>query len=168
MFSLCVCVCVRLYRYPAEFAEYYVYTVVAKFFFWLDPSRKGRINIKQLVLSNVFQEFRQFVMAGATSRKRSWFSPRSAWLLYVSYLRLDSDDNGLLSKREFADYNGGSLTTLFVNRYFEEKLMYMNPNTGQPEMDYKMFLWFVLSMQAPNSKPGHERYIHTHSISPSA
>ncbi len=140
--------------YPPEFAEYYVYTVVAKFFFWLDPARKGRIKIKQLLHSSVFHSFRQFTMATAQTRKRSWFAPRNAWALYVSYLRLDQDDNGLLSKREFAEYNGGSLTSLFVDRYFEEKPMYLNERTGQLEMDYKMFLSFILAMECANTKPG--------------
>jgi len=61
--------------------------------------------------------------------------------IYAQYLELDLDHNGMLSKEEFIGFLGGSLTRAFVDRFFEESLMY------QGEMDYKTFLDFVLAIE---------------------
>ena len=39
--------------------------------------------------------------------------------MYETYLRLDFDHNGMLRKQELVRYSGG-LTTIFVDRLFEE------------------------------------------------
>jgi len=61
-------------------------------------------------------------------------------------LNLDVDHNGMLSKEEFSKYNGGSLTSVTVDRLFQEYRMYKSDSGGM-EMDYKTFLDFVLAMQ---------------------
>jgi hypothetical protein len=52
----------------------------------------------------------------------------------ATYLNLDVDHNGMLSKREFMRYGGGSLTTVFVDRLFQEYRMYESGETGEMEM----------------------------------
>jgi len=42
----------------------------------------------------------------------------------ATYLNLDEDHNGMLSKREFKGYGGGTLTNAFVDRIFQEYRMY--------------------------------------------
>ena len=63
--------------------------------------------------------------------RKNWFSASNAMRVYSSYLDLDCDRNGMLSRREFAEYGMGTLTEVFVNRIFQECQTYNG------EMDYK-------------------------------
>ena len=71
---------------------------------------------------------------------QNWFSVQSSLRVYDQYLKLDTDKNGMLRKRELAKYSPG-LTSIFVDRIFEEY------QTFEGEMDYKNFLDFVLAME---------------------
>ena len=51
----------------------------------------------------------------------------------ATYLQLDTDHNGMLSKDELSQINNGTLTQLFVDRIFEEFRMYRS-ETGKSEM----------------------------------
>ncbi len=57
------------------------------------------------------------------------------------YLNLDKDHNGMLSKQELSRYGTGTLTSVFLDRVFQECLTY------DGEMDYKTYLDFVLAME---------------------
>lgn len=68
------------------------------------------------------------------------FSEQSALRVYEKYIKLDSDHNGLLKKTELAKYSWG-FTKVFIDRVFEEY------QTFEGEMDYKIFLDFVLAIE---------------------
>jgi Ca2+-binding EF-hand superfamily protein len=115
----------------------------------------------------------------AATKKGSWFSAAHTQEVYAIYLGLDANQNGMLSREEFRQYNGGNLTTIFIDGLFSEYRMY--PSAGddaaqqgggtsspsssgvngslaaaatQPaelEMDYKTFLDFVLAMEYKQS-----------------
>jgi len=135
-----------------DFYPYYVFTAVRKFMFFLDPMRKGKVSIRDIVASPILHQFNQLrqkqdsTQAQKAARKRDWFSSRSALEVYATYLQLDVDHNGMLSKSEFLKYGNGGLTEVFVDRVFQEYLMYKSKESGQLEMDYKTFLDFVLAM----------------------
>jgi serine/threonine-protein phosphatase 2A regulatory subunit B'' len=137
----------QLAEMTEEFFPYYVFTAVRKFMFFLDPMKKDRVTIDDLCASDIFEEFNQLraEIMPADSKKDTWFSSRSAWQVYACYLQLDTDHNGMLSKKEFQLFNGGSLTSEFVDRLFEEHRMYRS-REGELEMDYKTFLNFVLAV----------------------
>ena len=76
---------------------------------------------------------------------------RQAHLL--EYLNLDTDHNGMLSRRELRAYRGGTLTATFVDRA-EEAITYRcedharaSAEPGELAMDYKTWLDFVLAME---------------------
>ena len=75
---------------------------------------------------------------------QNWFSSQNAQRVYEAYLRLDIDQNGLLTKKELSKFQWG-LTDLFIDRIFEEY------QTFEGEMDYKTFLDFVLAMENKKS-----------------
>lgn len=170
-----------------SFLPYYVYTAVRRFMFFLDPKRVGRVSIKKLAASAVMEELFELGAAdpdaapGGTeqeSHSDNWFSLENAYRVYNSYLELDSDQNGMLSKQEFAAFGsrpvgaapglqlaGGAgpggrlpvrLSRSFVDAVFDETPTYRTggESGGEPEMDYRSFLDFVLAMEnrrAPQS-----------------
>ncbi|CAJ0928318.1 unnamed protein product [Ranitomeya imitator] len=75
------------------------------------------------------------------SQESNWFSAPSALRVYGQYLNLDKDHNGMLSKEELSRYGTGTLTSVFLDRVFQECLTY------DGEMDYKTYLDFVLALE---------------------
>ena len=136
----------QLARLERDFYPYYVFTAVRKFLFFLDPLRKGMVSIKDIVKSPILREFNELrsVSVDDESSDQDWFSSRAALKVYATYLNLDVDHNGMLSKEEFSNYNGGSLTSVFIDRLFEEYRMYRS-ETGRMEM-VSFFLPFSLNM----------------------
>ena len=125
-----------------KFYGFYVITAVRKFFFFLDPKKTGKIWIKDLLTSPILAELYELRQERWTvdDAMQNWFSVQSALKVYETYLRLDIDHNGMLRKQELVRYSGG-LTTIFVDRLFEEY------QTFEGEMDYKSYLDFVLAME---------------------
>ncbi|VDK40360.1 unnamed protein product [Taenia asiatica] len=125
------------------FKPFYVCTATRKFFFFLDPMRAGRVRICDILACGFLDSILELREA-TTSQERleaNWFSLESARRVYTSYLRLDTDQNGMLSRQELAGYNNDSLTDVFLDRVFQECLTY------EGEMDYKTYLDFVLALE---------------------
>mmetsp|Transcript_106224 Transcript_106224/g.194994 ORF Transcript_106224/g.194994 Transcript_106224/m.194994 type:complete len:475 (-) Transcript_106224:203-1627(-) len=138
-----------------EFYPFYVFTAVRKFFFFLDPKRTGRINIRDLLSSTILfelYELRQEQPMEASEAHSNWFSMQSALKVYGAYLELDVDQNGMLSKNELSRFGSGMLTDVFIDRVFDEYQTYRDAETGEREMDYKTFLDFVLAMENRNTR----------------
>lgn len=162
----------QLAHLETEFYTYYMYTAVRKFFFVLDPKQLGYISVSKLAHSKVFGEFNRMrhqptkqesgyregegAREGAPPRLQfpAWFSVDSAMEVYSEYVDLDQDHNGMLSKKEFLRYNGGSLTEVFVDRVFQENRMYESADTGELEMDFKTFIDFVLASRTKHKREG--------------
>ena len=117
------------------------------FLFFLDPSRRGKIRIRDLIKSPILDDLLALRQAlPEEEHLGNWFSPSSAKRVYGLYLQLDMDGNGMLSQRELLQYEGAYLTDVFVNRVFEECQTY------DGEMDFKSFLDFVIAMENRSSK----------------
>jgi len=128
------------------FYPFYVITAVRKFFFFLDPKRTGKIQIKDMLTSPILAELYELRQESLNMEDalQNWFSVQSSLRVYDQYLRLDIDKNGMLKKQELCRYSPG-LTTIFIDRIFEEY------QTFEGEMDYKTFLDFVLAMENKKS-----------------
>ncbi|KAM3186973.1 hypothetical protein ACTXT7_003208, partial [Hymenolepis weldensis] len=128
------------------FKTFYVSTAVRKFFFFLDPLRVGRIRICDILACGFLDNILELREASTTQARleENWFSLESVKRVYASYLRLDTDQNGMLSREELTSYKDGSLTDAFLDRIFQECLTYGG------EMDYKVYLDFVLAMENRN------------------
>ncbi|EOD36050.1 hypothetical protein EMIHUDRAFT_226900 [Emiliania huxleyi CCMP1516] len=106
-------------------------TAVRKFFFFLDPRRRGR-----MVAEGASHESGGCAGdLGQEELRQNWFSLEYAEMLYSDYLELDADQNGMLSVGELMRFRGGAppgggLTAPFVQR---------------SELDYKSYLDFVLA-----------------------
>ncbi|SPQ93958.1 Serine/threonine-protein phosphatase 2A regulatory subunit B'' subunit gamma [Plasmodiophora brassicae] len=140
----------QLQTLEEPFYPFYVFTAVRYILFVLDPLRKGRVKISDLVSSPVMREFADLRHAPApgTESGRSWFSAHSALSVYALYLKLDKDHNGMLSKQELNEYNDGAFTELFFDRVFQVSRTYNG------EMDYKTFLDMELALQKRDTPQG--------------
>mmetsp|Transcript_9407 Transcript_9407/g.20601 ORF Transcript_9407/g.20601 Transcript_9407/m.20601 type:complete len:318 (+) Transcript_9407:3-956(+) len=132
----------------AEFLPFYKVTAVRKFFFFLDPKRRGRVSLKALLASPILHELFQLRKEGLTPEETqdNWFALDHAETLYSDYLSLDTDQNGMLCQSELLRFGGGGLTAPIVRRLFQEVHTYKNRESGQSEIDYKSYLDFVLAM----------------------
>lgn len=126
-----------------SFYSFYVCTAVRKFFFFLDPMRKGKIKIQDILACSFLDDLLELRDEDLSKemQESNWFSAPSALRVYGQYLNLDKDHNGMLSKEELARYGTGTLTDVFLDRVFQECLTY------EGEMDYKTYLDFVLALE---------------------
>eukprot|EP00802_Teleaulax_amphioxeia_P015081 Tamp_15164.p1 GENE.Tamp_15164~~Tamp_15164.p1 ORF type:complete len:494 (+),score=149.95 Tamp_15164:51-1484(+) len=132
------------------FETFYVCTAVRMFLFFLDPGRRGKVRIKDMIRAPILDELlalRQSAVLSEAELASNWFSPASARKVYGLYLELDLDGNGMLSPNELLQYSGAMLTEALVQRVFEECQTY------EGEMDFKSFLDFVLAIQNRSSRP---------------
>ncbi|KAG8449543.1 hypothetical protein GDO86_016261 [Hymenochirus boettgeri] len=126
-----------------SFYSFYVCTAVRKFFFFLDPLRTGKIKIQDILACSFLDDLLELRDEDLSkeSQESNWFSAPSALRVYGQYLNLDKDHNGMLSKEELSRYGTGTLTSVFLDRVFQECLTY------DGEMDYKTYLDFVLALE---------------------
>ncbi|CAB3372193.1 Hypothetical predicted protein [Cloeon dipterum] len=126
-----------------SFHSFYVCTAVRKFFFFLDPLRTGRIRIQDVLACSFLDDLLELRDEELPKdlQDANWFSAPSALRVYGQYLNLDRDHNGMLSQEELGGYGTGTLTTVFLERVFQECLTY------DGEMDYKTYLDFVLALE---------------------
>ncbi|KAI4904492.1 hypothetical protein NFI96_018922 [Prochilodus magdalenae] len=126
-----------------SFYSFYVCTAVRKFFFFLDPLRTGKIKIQDILACSFLDDLLELRDEDLSkeSQESNWFSAPSALRVYGQYLNLDKDHNGMLSKEELSRYGTGTLTSVFLDRVYQECLTY------DGEMDYKTYLDFVLALE---------------------
>lgn len=126
-----------------SFHSFYVCTAVRKFLFFLDPLRTGRVRIQDILACSFLDDLLELrdVDLPKDVQDSNWFSAPSALRVYGQYLNLDKDHNGMLNREELAGYGTGTLTSVFMERVFQECLTY------DGEMDYKTYLDFVLAME---------------------
>uniref|UniRef100_A0A3B3SCV4 Serine/threonine-protein phosphatase 2A regulatory subunit B'' subunit gamma n=1 Tax=Paramormyrops kingsleyae TaxID=1676925 RepID=A0A3B3SCV4_9TELE len=126
-----------------SFYSFYVCTAVRKFFFFLDPLRTGKIKIQDILACSFLDDLLELrdEELSKESQESNWFSAPSALRVYGQYLNLDKDHNGMLSKEELSRYGTGTLTSIFLDRIYQECLTY------DGEMDYKTYLDFVLALE---------------------
>eukprot|EP00842_Homolaphlyctis_polyrhiza_P006124 jgi/Hompol1/6512/HPOL_003528-RA len=133
----------KLKNITPSFEKFYLCTAVRKLMFFLDPLKRGKVPIENILLSPILTELfelrdpelpREF-------EQTNWFSSHSALRVYGQFLNLDVDRNGMISREELSKYRGDVLTGLFLDRVFQEYQTYGG------EMDFNAFLDFVLVME---------------------
>ncbi|KAM5279923.1 serine/threonine-protein phosphatase 2A regulatory subunit B'' subunit gamma-like [Ctenodactylus gundi] len=133
----------QLDRLEKSFYSFYVCTAVRKFFFFLDPLRTVKIKIQDILACSFLDDLLELrdEELSKESHETNWFSAPSALRVYGQYLNLDKDHNSILSKEELSRYGIATMTSVFLDRVFQECLIY------DGEMDYKTYLDFVLALE---------------------
>uniref|UniRef100_A0AAV2JHK0 Serine/threonine-protein phosphatase 2A regulatory subunit B'' subunit gamma n=1 Tax=Knipowitschia caucasica TaxID=637954 RepID=A0AAV2JHK0_KNICA len=107
---------------------------------WLHQTRIG-LSLYDVAGQGHLRESLRDEELSKESQESNWFSAPSALRVYGQYLNLDKDHNGMLSKEELSRYGTATLTSVFLDRVFQECLTY------DGEMDYKTYLDFVLALE---------------------
>lgn len=133
----------QLKHLQAMFRPFYVCTATRKLIFFLDPMRMGKVRIIDILISGFLDDLLELREEDVPEEKlhSNWFSASSAFRVYSQFLSMDKDRNGMLSRDELASYGNGTLTSCFLDCLFQECL------TFGGEMDYKMYMDFVLAME---------------------
>jgi len=133
----------QLKHLQAMFLPFYVCTATRKLIFFLDPMRTGKVRIIDILISGFLDDLLELREEEVPEEKLhiNWFSAPSAFRVYSQFLSMDKDRNGMLSRDELAGYGNGTLTSVFLDRLFQECL------TFGGEMDYKIYMDFVLAME---------------------
>ncbi|GBG70700.1 hypothetical protein CBR_g7999 [Chara braunii] len=153
---------VQLQGMEASFVTVYCRIAARKFFFFNDPHRRGRLLIREVLLSPVLAELMELRQEQEASSQeddplsQNWFSLRSTKNLYAAFLSLDKDMNGTLSKAELLAYGDGNLTDIFIERVFDEHVKRGRGERGgaRGEMDLNNFLDFVLAIENKHTPEG--------------
>ena len=108
-----------------------------------------QIKITTLLTSDVIHEFNELLEHDLPEayEESNWFSMSFVTRVHATFVNLDADANSLLSKEEFANYDGGSLTSAAVDRVFQISRNYDH------QLDYKAYLNFVLAVEYPLRRP---------------
>ena len=114
----------KLNRLDTMYHPFYSCIAVRKFFFFLDPHRHKRVKIADILCSGFLDELLELRNDELSRAKEeaNWFSASNTIRLYHTYLSLDENHNGMLSRNEFKKY--GNLTDTFVDRLFEVCITY--------------------------------------------
>jgi len=115
----------QLSNMDPSFEPFYICTAIRKFFFFLDPQRKLKIKIVDILASGLIDDILDvrnnlkdlrgvyvvyFILNTIDPNPQlretqmvtsNWFCQDTALRVYGHYLNLDKDHNGMLSKEEF-------------------------------------------------------------------
>ncbi|CAM6017318.1 unnamed protein product [Sphagnum balticum] len=151
----------QLRNIPPPFLSMYSRIAARKFFFFCDPLRRGKLCIKKVLLSNCLAELMELHQeteeeGGEPEPADNWFSLSSAQRICDTFLGLDKDMNGTLSKQELQGYAEGTLTDIFIERVFDEHVRRGGRAGGGKarEMDFESFLDFVLALENRETPEG--------------
>ncbi|GAA50691.1 protein phosphatase 2 (formerly 2A) regulatory subunit B'', partial [Clonorchis sinensis] len=140
--SLC-----QLSQLEPSFHVFYVCTAVRKFFFFLDPLRAGRVRITDILASTYLDSLLELREPQTTEAQlaSNWFSHQSAMRVYGSYLQLDEDRNGMLTRAELSSCRH----PVFIIIIIKDSNISVNTDASLPynHKDYKSYLDFVLAME---------------------
>ncbi|KAI9337216.1 hypothetical protein BDR26DRAFT_919767 [Obelidium mucronatum] len=144
---------------------YYICSSVRKFFFFMDPHKRGKIAIQKILLSPILTELFELREPELPEdyERTNWFSAYSALKIYGilrpnipnyglfincslgQYLSLDTNQNGLISRAEMSKFNSGTMTDVYLDRLFDER------QTGKGQLDYRTFVDLVLAIENPQA-----------------
>jgi serine/threonine-protein phosphatase 2A regulatory subunit B'' len=116
---------------PGHFIERYCEIAVRRFMFAHDPKRRGRCRVSDVLTGLALADFNELHAADENDPRlrRNWFSLVSAQRTRETFVALDRDESGGLSREEFRRYtidprfeemcDVQGLTSVFADRIFE-------------------------------------------------
>ncbi|KAI8612731.1 hypothetical protein BC830DRAFT_1194769 [Chytriomyces sp. MP71] len=123
---------------------FYVMTAVRRFAFFLDPMRRGKLSIQKILLSPILTQFYELRDEIDPEYLRdNWFAPDVSLRVYETFLDLDVDRNGFISRDEMRTFYNGTLTEPYLDRLYAER------GRDARGLDFKGFVDFVIALENP-------------------
>ncbi|GJP52857.1 hypothetical protein CLOM_g11940 [Closterium sp. NIES-68] len=143
-----------------EFLDTYCRISTRKFLFFCDPQKRGKLLIREVLLSPVLSELMELRQDAEgedqlAALQENWFALSSAKRIHQMFLALDVDRSGGLSKEELRAFNDDNLTDIFIERVFDEHVRKARGHGGvRGEMDLGSFLDVVLALDNKHTPEG--------------
>ncbi|KAM7539403.1 hypothetical protein Aperf_G00000051650 [Anoplocephala perfoliata] len=136
------------------FIPFYLCTVSRRFFFFLDPIRVGRVRICDILASGMLETLRDLDSTTEPQSTDNVFSLSSVRRVYDSYVELDRDKDGSLSREELIRMPTeiGHISRLFVDFFFATH------SSRNGVIDYRTYMDLVLALEYRDS-PQSIRYL---------
>mmetsp|Transcript_5397 Transcript_5397/g.14556 ORF Transcript_5397/g.14556 Transcript_5397/m.14556 type:complete len:474 (+) Transcript_5397:65-1486(+) len=144
--------CPLLQEVEASFVLHYCQIAARKLLFF--HGHNSSVRVRDLLVSPLLQELMELknpvlLDAQPTVLMSNWFSLQSTRRVHNTFLALDEDMNSMLSRSEFSQISNGTMSSLFIQRIFEQHVMRQrNPlskRSYRDEMDLIAFTDFVLA-----------------------
>lgn len=100
-----------------EFQRKYALTVVTRIFFKVNTSRTGKLSLREVRNSNLFNEFMHVDEETDINRITEYFSYEHFYVLYCRFFELDSDKDSKISREDLQRYNDNCLSEEIVDRF---------------------------------------------------
>lgn len=136
-----------------EFQEKYALTCIARIFYALDDSLRGRIYMKSWQRGDVAETFLALDKVDDVNEisEGGYFSYEHFYVIYCCFWELDADHDCIISKDEMLGYGNHCLTRRIVDRIFEcpfhiSGMRSSIPVCGEVDtMSYERFIYFFLA-----------------------
>lgn len=99
-----------------DFQLKYALTVITRIFYSVNTSRCGKISLKELRKSNLFQAFMHVDEETDINKVTEYFSYEHFYILYCRFVELDCDKDGKIRKEDLMRYRELSLSDAIVER----------------------------------------------------
>lgn len=134
-----------------EFQRKYALSVIVRIFYAVNTSCSGRLSLKEVVNSNLFNAFMHVDEENDINKVLEFFSYEHFYVLYCRFYELDTDKNGLLSRDDLVRYGDHALSEQLIDRVFQKgrraftdgKQGYISD--GAVGMTFADFVFFMLA-----------------------
>ncbi|KAK8886669.1 Serine/threonine-protein phosphatase 2A regulatory subunit B'' subunit gamma [Tritrichomonas musculus] len=128
-----------LYNKSKNFFEYYFEIILSIFFFFLSPIYESKcIDIYDLLSSKLFD---QFICMDKLPRQTNPLTIKNTREIYYSFIKLDSEEKGLLIMKDIKKIDNYIFTDVFTSRVFQVFQLY------QEKLDIYLFIYLLLSIR---------------------
>lgn len=100
-----------------EFQRKYALTVITRIFYNVNTSRSGRLSLREVRNSNLFNACMHVDEETDINRVVEYFSYEHFYVLYCKFFELDMNKDSLLTKEDLVKYGDHSLSSAIVDRY---------------------------------------------------
>lgn len=140
-----------------EFQRKYALTVITRIFYCVNTSRTGKLSMKEVRNSNLFNACMHVDEETDINRVVEYFSYEHFYVLYCKFFELDLDKDSKLSRDDLMKYGEHSLSEAIVDRIFQVGTrVFSDGQVGNFDstggMTYPDFIFFMLSEEDKSSE----------------
>ena len=131
-----------------EFQRKYALTVIVRIFFHVNKNGTGRLTIREVYKSNLFNAFMHVDEENDINRVREYFSYEHFYVLYCRFFELDTDKDTKLSSDDLSRYSEHALSETIVERIFlSGTRVFLDGRVGfrRSGMSFPDFVYFMLA-----------------------